>query len=201
MAKSSLCATPFLISNVAVSSLKSVFLRLSPSTESLLLNTLTLLFKSRMLPAISTPFSAPSAKFKLAFPNKAFLSAPTEPPCVVTSMFTVPRPSSISFLIASTINGPTFTFFMLCLNAMLGVLRASTFSVPSILPPYKFAAKGDSVAMPLPAFRPTCTFSVLTLANFNQPILASPEALSVLSAVKSSGVSPLLFAAESLLVT
>ena len=133
MAKSSLCATPFLISKVAVSSLKSVFLVLS-ALASFFPIILILFFRLRMLPAMSTPFSAPSTKLSEALPNKPFLSAPTELPCVVTSIFTVPVPESMSLLIASTNSGPIETPFIFCLKAMLGVVRASTLSVPLILP-------------------------------------------------------------------
>ena len=87
-----------------------------------------------MLPAMSTPFSAPSAKLSEAFPSKPFLSAPTELPWVVTLIFTVPVPESISLLMASTNSGPIETPFIFCLNAMLGVVRASTLSVPLMLP-------------------------------------------------------------------
>ena len=76
MAKSSLCATPFLIAKLAVNSLKSVFLDLSEAV-SLLLSRLILLLISLIEPAISTPFSAPSARLNSALPCKPFLSALT----------------------------------------------------------------------------------------------------------------------------
>ena len=149
---------------------------------------------------MSTPFSAPSAKLSDALPSKPFFSAPTVLPAVVTSIFTVPVPLSMSLLIASTINGPTDTPFMACLKAMVGVARASTFNVPAMLPLYKFAAKGESVAIPSAAFKPRFTFSVLTLASLSQPMLASPVAFNFFSALKSIGVSPLLLAFGSPLV-
>ncbi len=193
MAKSSLRATPFLMSKVAVSSLKSVFLDLS-ALASLVLNTFTLFLISRMLPAISTPLIAPSAKLSAALPAKAFLSAPTVLPCVVTSILTVPVPDNMSLLMASTNNGPIETLFMFCLNAILGVLRASTLRLPFMLPLYKLAENGDNVATPSFTFRPKTTFSVLTLASLSQPILASPVAFNFFSALKSMGVSVELLA-------
>ena len=81
---------------------------------------------------------------------------------------------------------------MLCLKAMLGVARASTLSVPAMLPWYRLAENGESVATPPSAFRPKLTFSVFTLASLSQPILASPVAFNFFSALKSIAVSPLL---------
>ena len=164
---------------------------------SLGLNTLTLDCISRTLPAISIPLMAPSAKLRAALPAKPFLSALTVLPAVVTSIFTVPVPLSISLLMASTSSGPTETLFIFCLKDILGVARASTLSDPAMLPLYKLAEKGESVAIPSAALRPRLTFSVLTLANLSQPILAWPVAFNFFSALKSIGVSPLLFALGS----
>ena len=85
--------------------------------------------------------------------------------------------------------------FISCLKIMLGVVRASTLSIPLMLPWYKLAENGETVTSPLSALRPMFTFCVLTLASLSQPILASPLALSFFSADKSIGVSPVLLAA------
>ena len=133
MLRSSLCATPFLMLNVASISLKSVFFDLSPVVVDCFMM-LSLSLTLRKVPAISIPFTAPSAKLTPAVPLSDFLSAPTEAPVEVTSTFKVPLPLNISLLIASTINGPMSMFCIFSLKLMLGVLRASTFKLPFILP-------------------------------------------------------------------
>ena len=101
------------------------------------------------------PLIAPSARLRDALPVKAFLSAVTLLPWVVISILTVPLPSNMSLLIASAMSGPIDTAFILCLNAILGVVRASTFNMPLMLPWYKLAEKGDSVASPPSTFKAT----------------------------------------------
>ncbi len=132
--RSLLCATPFLMANVAFNSEKSVFSVLfacctcSPRSAPSLARAL------RMDPAMLMPFNAPSVSRMAAVPLSAFLSADTVLPCAVRSTLTLPLPSSMSLSARSLTSGPTSTPESFCFTAKDGVAAALIVSAPASEP-------------------------------------------------------------------
>jgi hypothetical protein len=125
MSRSLLRATPFAILNVAVSSEKSVRALLSAARVSSPRRVPSLALALRIEPAISMPFSAPSASLSEALPFSAFFSALTVSPCVVTSAATSPLPSMMSLSARSLTRGPMLMPLNRCRTAKVGVAGAA----------------------------------------------------------------------------
>src|SRR5438477_330373 len=130
--RSSWCGTPFRMTKLAPSSVKSVrSAAIAPCSAGGLDPRRDLALRSNS--ARLTPFRLLSRSARLALPESAFFIALTVAPPVCTSSATLPRPSRRSLLRASFSNGPKVTPPRSALSAKRLVL-ALALAAPERLP-------------------------------------------------------------------